>query len=313
MKPRHISDKRDRVHQLHIFCEVVRAGSISRASEHLDLSQPAASLQVRELEYDLGAILFDRTSTGVSLTPAGERFHELARPLVQGVDEMFDDFRKVVDTHVQTDWVNIAASNAASMFILPPYCKRFRDRYPHFPVRVASMSVTEGIERLLDGRTDLACGIHEAHPEDVVSFEEVVTSEVVLITPPGHPLAAHEQVSLHEAGTYRMIAPSTYGHRQIFGEDHADQAHPNSIDADTTIKVGNWNDVKRYVETGIGIAAIPKLCLKQTDRLSMIALDPPIPRRSYGVYFPHGRILTPSAQHFLEVLVPNVPGSTPYR
>lgn len=304
VKPRHLSDKRDRVHQLRIFCEVVRAGSISSASERLDLTQPAVSLQVRELEYDFGAVLLERSSTGISLTPAGEQFHELAQPLVRSVDEMFGNVQQAVATHVRGERVNLAASNAAAMFILPRYSRRFRERCPNHSIRVISASTTESIEHLLDGSIDLACGTREPYPEDAVSFEELVVSDVVLITPIDHPLAAREQVSLQEAGTYLLISPSGSDHRRIIGED---LAHMHEIDTSAIVGVAGWSDVKRYVEVGIGIAVIPKLCLRPTDRLSVVALDPPLPKRSYGVFFPHSQILTPSAQCFLEVLVPHAP------
>ena len=91
MRPWSFRDKRDRVRQLRIFCEVVRAGTISGASERLGLTQPAVSLQVRDLEHEHGAILLERRSTGIGVTPAGRQLFALVEPLVQGVDGIFED------------------------------------------------------------------------------------------------------------------------------------------------------------------------------------------------------------------------------
>ena len=66
-----IARKRNRLRQLRAFCDAARLGSISKAAERLGVSQPALSIHVRELEYELEAALFERMSWGVRLTAAG--------------------------------------------------------------------------------------------------------------------------------------------------------------------------------------------------------------------------------------------------
>ena len=90
--PHRIRDKRQRVRQLRAFCLSVQLGSIRLAAERLELTQPAVSLQLRNLEYECAAVLLERSSTGVSPTPAGEHLYALAEPLVRGVDDSLRRF-----------------------------------------------------------------------------------------------------------------------------------------------------------------------------------------------------------------------------
>ena len=82
---RQLYRKRDRLRQLQAFCYAVKFGSMTRAADELLITQPAVSLHIRELEHELQAVLFERKGRRIELSPAGERFHELAAPLVEGM------------------------------------------------------------------------------------------------------------------------------------------------------------------------------------------------------------------------------------
>ena len=301
MRRRRIRDKRDRVRQLRVFCEVMRAGSISGAAGRLGLTPPAVSIQVRELEHTLGALLFERGSTGAAPTPAGERLHALAAPLVEGVDTLFDDVQGRLDT-ADAERVRVAASDVGASFVLPPYVRRFREHCPDSPISLETVTLREGLDRLLDERVDLVCGARDPYREESVRYDELRTYGFVLITAPDHPLATRERVSLREAGAYRAIVPPEDSYARRFGED---MARALDIDIDVAVEGGSWGVLKRYVEAGIGVSIVPSLCLSETDRLSVLALEPSLPRRSYGVFTARGRRLTRAARRFLEVLIPN--------
>ena len=103
--------KRDRLRQIQAFCEAARRKSITEAADFLGITQPAVSLQVRELENELQAVLFDRAGPRIALTPAGERLYELAEPLVAGMDRLYAGFVEQIE-EVGTGRVHLAASHA---------------------------------------------------------------------------------------------------------------------------------------------------------------------------------------------------------
>ena len=304
MTPRSFHSRRDRIRQLRIFSEVVRAGSISKASEFLELTQPAVSLQVRELEHELGAILLERRSTGVSVTPAGQHLLTLTEPMMQGMDKIFHHLSQSLDD-TEAEEVRVAVSQAGAAFILPPFVRQFRDRWPDTPLQLITAQQPEGLRLLLDGHVDLVCGPQASYP-GTVHYEEFLTYRLVFVGPLEHPLAGRERVSPEEAVQHGVIAPSmgTSSHR--IGES---AVKATGIHTNPRMEVSGWGEVKRYVETGIGVAVIPDVCLRDTDRLSVAALDADLPGYSYGVFVQRDQFLAPAARNFLEILAPDAPGS----
>ncbi len=307
MSSRHFSDKRDRVRQLRIFCEVVRTESIAEASDHLDLSPPAVSLQVRELEHEIGALLLERRSTGVVPTPAGQRLHALSQPLIRNVDALFAGPMQAIETP-ESGRVGVATGNVGATFILPRYVKLFRERVPAGSVRLLSVPWDERLKLLLSGGVDLVCGAAAPFPEKAVRYAEMFSYDVVLIVPTDHPLAGQAQLTSQRLDNERAIIPAKGTPSRKFGE-HATRTI--GLEPDLALEVGGWSEVKRYVEDGLGIAVVPAQCLTESDRLSVLTLDAHFDEQGYGVYFPRNETLSPAARCFLELLVPDWAESPP--
>ena len=296
-----IRDKRDRLRQLRAFCETLRRGSISRAAEHLMVTQPAVSLNVRDLEHELGETLLVRTTTGIEPTPAGERLYAFADPLVRDADSLLGDFARHLDL-APPDGVRIASSVGGAAFVLPAYLKRFRDNWPDIAVRIDTGTVREGFVRLLEEKVDLVVGPREPHAEESLVYRELRTHRLVLITALDHPLAGRASVTPHEAAAFPAVAPPAGTYSRQFGEAVAEAL---GIVINVVVEVGGWGVLKRYVEAGFGFSVVPSLVLNDTDRLAVVALKLDDPPRSFGVYARPDRHLTPAARRFLEVLIPD--------
>ena len=302
---RRIRDKRDRVRQLRIFCEVVQHGSHTRAAERLGLTEPAVSVQLRELERELGAILFERKALGVSLTQAGERLHTLAGPLVRGVDALFDDIGRSLDA-AHPPRVRLAVSSAGSAFTLPRPLKRFADQYPEVSVHLHTVPPREALALLLDEKVDFVLGTRDGDVHGKVDYHEMFTYDLVVITALGHALAGRGPVSLDEMRRHRAIVPSNRLYSRRFGEAAALQA------LDARIEVGGgWRVLKHFVEAGVGIAMVPDMCVNESDRLAVVALEADVPTFSYGAFTLRHAHLAPHARRLLHALITNV--SEPHR
>ena len=301
---RRIRDKRDRVRQLKVFCAVARLGGVTRAADHLELSQPAVSLQLRELEHELGAELFERRVSGMALTPAGERLEAQAGPLVDTVDALFRDPRRMLDEAESTP-LRIATSSAGAAFVLPRYMRRFRESHADVTVRVETVRIEELRERLFKETTDLVFGPGNLDTGERLRYRELLTYERVLITALDHPLAGRASVSPREAGAYPAIVPPAGTYSRRLGDS---AAHTLGVDIDVAVEVGGWGMLKRYVEAGIGISVVPDLVVNDSDQVSVVALDADFPVSSFGVFTLRDGLLTVSAQRFLEVLAADASG-----
>ena len=299
--------KRDRLRQLRAFCHAARLGSITQAAMHLGLSQPAVSLHVRELENEFEAILFDRGGSGIRLTSAGEILYELSRPLVQGMDALSVNFIERIDDTV-SGRLQIAASVAGASFVLPPFIRQFRDQYPGVRLRVRNCLLSEGVKLLLDDQVEFVLGVKDPYPEDTLEYRQLLPYDIVLITSLDHPLAGRDAVSPEEASAWPAIVPTPGTYSRQFGETAARQF---GVDVNVVIKVGGWEVIKRYVETGLGVSVVPSISVRETDRLSVIPLKDYFPTRSFGVFTRRGRFLTPPARRLLRLLIPDFPDPPP--
>ena len=295
-----IRDKRDRFRQLRAFCETVRCGSISRAAESLGLTQPAVSIHLRELEYELEAVLLDRDSRGASPTPAGERLYALTAPLVQGVDDLFNDVQHSLDQASGAE-VRLAVTTYGVAYVLPRHIKRFRDQYPHLRIHLDTVPQPEGLQRLVDDKVDLVMGNRADKLNPMIDYLEVSAYRFVLITPLDHPLAGRESVTLEEVSAWPAVVPPADTRMRFFGEDADRQL---KVEVNTVMEVHGWGVIKRYVEAGFGVSIVPSLCLSELDRLSVVPLDADFPPQSYGMFVRRDRHLTSSAQRFVQILLP---------
>jgi len=109
---RRIYHKRDRLRQLRTFCHAARYRSFAKASMQLGISPPAVSFQVRELEYELEARLFERNAASISLTAAGETLYTITEPLVQGMDALSEAVHRESITESVSGRFELAATRS---------------------------------------------------------------------------------------------------------------------------------------------------------------------------------------------------------
>src|SRR5882672_1954770 len=111
--------KGNRLKQLRAFCYAVKFGTVARAADALFLSPSSVSLQLSALEKELGARLLERTRPRLALTSEGQMLYDLARPLVEGVESLDQQFRTQRQGMDQGE-VNIAAGASTIQYLLPP-------------------------------------------------------------------------------------------------------------------------------------------------------------------------------------------------
>ena len=291
--------KRDRLRQLRAFCHAARFESITRSAEHLSISQPAVSLHVRDLEHELEAALFERIGPRIALTEAGRRLYRLAMPLVEAMDGLATTF--AVDGALPTSGeVHLSAGPSGTAFVLPPYLKRFRDACPGARLRVTNRLVREGLELLSAGEVDFVVGAKEPDTESFL-FHSALSYNLVLITPEDHPLARRESVELREASQYPAIIPSDGTYSRQPGDSIA---HRFRVRAKVAIEASGWEVIKGYVASGLGVAVVPDLCLREGDRVRVIPFGAYAPARSYGIFTRRGVPLSPLALRLVRMIVP---------
>ncbi len=177
--------KQNRLKQLRAFCAAARAGSVSQAAETLFLSQPTVSLQIQALERDMNVVLFERRGPRITLTPEGVVLHQIAEPLVDGIEGLEESFNAHFGS-LETGELNIAAGESTTLYILPRYIKRFATAYPGVKIKLHNVTGRDGMAMLRADEADLAVGSMLDVPDDILYHLSLAYS-ATLITPRPSP------------------------------------------------------------------------------------------------------------------------------
>ena len=173
--------------QLEYFVAVAEEASFTRAASRVHVAQPGVSAQVRRLESELGQQLLDRSGRSVRLTEVGSAVLPFARAALDAVANArlaVDDLAGLVRGQVTVGMVSGCALPALAELLAG-----FHDRHPGVAIALVEDNSDRLVERLRDGRLDLALiGWAEQTPADIDSVV-LVDEELVAVAAPGHPLA----------------------------------------------------------------------------------------------------------------------------
>lgn len=182
-----IKPARPKQRHLECFLAIVREGAIGAAADRLNLTQPALSRTLADLEDILGTRLMERSRAGIVLTPAGEVFMRYASASISALDQAIDQVALVRTDQRRAINVGTLPNVAATM--LPRSVRAFKERYRDIPVRIVTGTNRELTQLLRLGEVDFIIG-RLAASEDMagLSFEPLFQEELVAVARMGHPL-----------------------------------------------------------------------------------------------------------------------------
>lgn len=291
--------KQNRLQQLRGFCYAVQTGSISKAAERMQLSQPSVSLQIQALEKELAVTLFERRGPNIRLTPEGQMLYEISLPLVEGFDNLPDLFN-TRRGDLESGEITIAAGESTILYLLPDMLRRFTLLYPGIRVRFHNVTGQHGLRLLRADDVDFAVGSFQDAPDDI-SYQPLHAFPQVLITPPDHPLAGQTEVTLEDISHYDFILPprhlNTFSMVELAFRQY-------DLNLKVKLEAGGWEVIKKYVTLGLGISIVSGICLGTQDGFARHSLDRYFPQRTYGVIMRRGKFLSPQAKRFVEFIDP---------
>lgn len=176
-----------KMHQLRAFVAVSRQGSIRAASRLLNLSQPALTKSVKELEDSLGAQLFIRRRQGVTLTECGEIFFKRASLILEELRVAQEDIAQRLGA--TSGQVNIGIGASIARTIMPDVIDRFHREFPQVRVRIAEGQLVSMIPELRQGQLDFTINTYypSAYDNELL-YEKLMDKEYRVVCRRGHPL-----------------------------------------------------------------------------------------------------------------------------
>ena len=271
---RHFDMKSLNLDYLKTFVTVIELGSFSAAADRLLLTQPAVSLQIRQLEKSLGAILIERVGRIARPTTAGEA---LLRHTAQ-IDAAVSSAVASVSRHKTEGMgrIRIGTGATACIYLLPPVLAHIRKRFANLEVTVTTGNTTDIVKAVEENLLDVGLVTMPVSSRSL-EIAPVLDDELMLAAPAAMPLPARitattlssRPVILYEAGgNTRRIADEWFANGDTV---------PRPV-----MSLGNVEAIKAMVGAGLGCAILPGLAVRRMPSASRVvirSLSPRVHRR----------------------------------
>ncbi|MCO8169503.1 LysR family transcriptional regulator [Pseudomonas sp. 21LCFQ02] len=287
------------VKHLRAFVAVAECLSFAQAGERLHLSQPALSLTIKGLEESLGGQLLIRTTRSVNLTPEGETLLPLARQLLADWDNTEELLHQRFT--LQMGKVSLAAMPSYAGNRLPGALKVFRERYPRVNIAVHDVINEEVLEMVRQRRVELGIGF-EPEPGHSLHFTPFCVDRFVAVVPADSPLAGGTELHWSELLKEDFIALQRPSAVRLLLEQSVAAQHGRLAVAFESHQLAT---VGRMVASGLGVSAVPALCIEQMHELGACCIPLVGPRieRRIGLMTLADQQLSVAAQALREVLI----------
>lgn len=285
------------LHQLRVFREVARAGSVRAAAEALFVTPPSVSAAIAALEAALDVTLVEPQGRGIRLTAAG---HELARHAASVLGLLDRTERAVREVGGGAGHLRLAAVTTAGEYVVPPLLADFRVNHPTTQVSLEVGNRDAVFGRLLDREVDLAIGGRPSH--EALDGQALRPNHLVVVARPDHPFGDRPRLDparlsdetwlLREAGS---------GTRESCDEFLA--AH--GIVPTATMTVGSNGAIKRVAAVGLGITLMSLDAVHdeiEAGELSRLRVRGTPLRRTWHVLYRDLEALPPAARAFVDDL-----------
>lgn len=285
--------------QLEAFAAVARHLSFTRAAEQLNLTQPAVSMQIKQLEGQVEQPLFEQMGKKLFLTEAGREVLEYAHAILQQIGNMEAGLASLKGLERGTLSISVATT---AHYFAPKLLSSFYERYPGVNVKLDVTNRESLVSQLETNTVDM---VIMGRPPEQVEVEDGVFMEnpLVLIAPPNHPFGREKSIQLkrleHEAFLVREEGSGTRKAMENFFRQHG-------IKMNTAMEVSSDEAIKQSVQAGLGLGIMSRDAVQNELNLGLLivpdVLHFPI-MRHWHVMHRKGKRLSPIAEAFKAFLL----------
>jgi DNA-binding transcriptional LysR family regulator len=291
--------------QLKVFASVARHLSFTRAAEELHLTQPAVSMQVKQLEGQLDSALFEQLGKKIYLTEAGEEVYHYSRLIAQQLDELETVLANIKG--LAHGKLRISVATTANYFA-PHLLAAFCQRYPGVNVILNVTNRQTLLHQLSENEVDMVVmGQPPAGME--LEADAFMDNPLVTIAPPDHPLAGKKRIPLKKLEEEVFLVRETGSGTRIAMQRFFDK---HGITITTSMEVSSDEAIKQSVQAGLGLGMMSQDAVQLELSMGKLAIldieEFPLMRHWYLVHR-KGKRLSAIAQAFKEFLLNEAAGS----
>lgn len=281
-----------------IFYHVARCGSLTRAAELLQGSQPNLTRAIRNLEAELGCPLFSRTNRGVLLTPEGEALYRHIRVACAEIEA--GEAAVTQSRSLARGTVFLAASEGALRCLLLPVLKRYQARYPGVHLRISNHSTPQAVAALHETNADFAVVTTPVALSPSLMQTSVKHVRETLVCAKEFSALLGRPVALRELEDYPLI---TLGAGTASHAFYASVFSARGVGFRPAIEAATADQIIPMAEAGLGIGIVPEEFIRPSDDVCRIELEEPLPQRAVCIVKRKGRPISVAARELERMLL----------
>lgn len=255
--------------QMRYFDAVCRWQNITKAAEHLHVSQPTVSVAMQALESETGLNLFHREGRKLLITHDGSRLLGKIRHILDQLDQLDDDIQDMAHNR---NHIRMAMPLQLGTQFLPLILGDFRWLHPEIRIDVIESGGISALQMVEDEKLDIALTNYESGFSTKLNYQKLFTCECCFVTYPGHPLAGRKTVSLEDFAEEPlvMLDSSFFVYRMV---------HEMFLKAGREGKILHYSPylhtIKNLVKNGIVSTFLTRQAVLPEDHLAVIPLAEP--------------------------------------
>ncbi|HIA09056.1 MAG TPA: LysR family transcriptional regulator [Chromatiaceae bacterium] len=292
------------LHQLRIFRTVAEQSSYTKAAAALHLSQPAVSMQVKQLEQTVGMSLIEQLGKKIYLTEAGEAIYKSAQVIARQLDEASETIDHLQG--IKRGRLRISVATTASYFV-PRILARFADLYPQIAISLDVTNRQALLSQLDNNERDLVI-MGEAPVNRDLDAQPIMDNPLVMVAAPNHPLVGVDRVEVSALANLTFVIREQGSGTRAAIERFFESA---DVNIQSTMEMTSNEAIKQAVQAGLGLGICSRYTVElelETHRLSEVNVEGfPLMRKWYLVNRA-GKRLSPVASLFESFVLSFGPG-----
>ncbi|HYJ87675.1 MAG TPA: LysR family transcriptional regulator [Pyrinomonadaceae bacterium] len=240
------------IRQLRAFVAIAELGTFTAGAQRVHVTQAAISMQIRQLETDLGARLFIRAPRHVMLTEAGEQLLQRARQILRDHDAAVDEIAELAGAERGRLRVG-SASAMVTTDVLPRLLREVRKQHVRSEITVASGTSETLVQQILAGEIDLAFVSLPVEARGI-NTERLSQDQLVAIASPRHRLAKQRTISAYTLAGEKLILGERGGNTRRLIDQFFAQA---GVNLQVSMELSRQAAIRRMVEEDMGVGIVP--------------------------------------------------------
>lgn len=288
-----------------IFYVVANNGNITKASEELNISQPAISKSIKKLEEQLGGQLFVRTKRGVILTEEGKEFYNYIKQAIEYINNAENKFTDLIN--LETGCIKIGISTTLTKEFLLPYLEKFHTLYPKIDIKIITSLTSDLITKLKSGLIDIVIlNLNDKNYGNDIDIIKCMKINDCFVVNSKYKNLINKEVSLKEINNYPLILQSKGSNTREFLDNIAKE---KGIIFNPNIELASYSLVVEFAKIGLGIGYVTKEYIKDelnNKKLFELKTKEKIPSRYIGIALSKNHLPNFSTKKLIEIIRKNL-------